>query len=369
MLFIALKNLFQEKTRLIISVGGVAFSVLLIIILVGLYQGWQNRMGEYIRALPADFWVGQKGSRDLVHSMSILPTADLEKVKSIPGVDQAISFTGRQIEAQVKGRDVRTFVVGYDPSAGIGGPLRVAEGKKFPAPGEIIVDRVFAKNKDVKIGDSLPIAGEEFEVVGISEGGNLVLFQYSFVTLEDAQKIFRLKNLTNYLLINVSSQANKEAVMEEIKKTVSGSEVFTREEFVKNNTEIVSETFLPIIFVLVLIGFAVGITIIGLTIFTSTIEKSREYGVLKAIGVGNGQLYTIVAQQALVAGVVGYVLGLILAAFINILVGRFVPEFITQFRLFDFGWIFVASCLMSLLAAFIPIRRIAHINPAEVFKA
>lgn len=59
---IAWRNLVQEKTRLAISVGGVAFSVTLIIVLAGLYQGWSNKIGEYIRTVPADVWVMQSGT-------------------------------------------------------------------------------------------------------------------------------------------------------------------------------------------------------------------------------------------------------------------------------------------------------------------
>src|SRR3990167_6948041 len=111
MIFIALKNLFQEKTRLFISIGGVAFSVLLIVILQGLYQGWQNRMGEYIRNLPADLWVGQEGSRDMFHSVSILSASDQEKISSIEGVSKASTFSGRQMELHLNGKEAATFVV------------------------------------------------------------------------------------------------------------------------------------------------------------------------------------------------------------------------------------------------------------------
>jgi len=369
MIFIALKNLFQEKTRFIISVVGVAFSVLLILILVGLYQGWQNRMGEYIRELPADLWVGQEGSRDMFHSVSIISLSDKEKIESIDGVSQVASFSGRQMELHLNGKEAPTFVVGYDADSGVGGPLRIVEGKAVPSSGEIIVDRVFSENKKVKIGETLPIGQENFKIAGISEGGNIVLYQYSFISKEDAERLFKLSDVTNYFLVKLTDKSKEKQVADEIKKAVPESQVFTKQEFVDKNTEIVTETFLPIILVLVIIGFAVGVAVIGLTIFTSTLEKSREYGVLKAIGIRNSQLYLIVVEQALVAGIVGYVLGLILALVLNSFVGRFVPEFITLFRAVDLAWIFGAAILMSVLAAFIPIRRLANINPAEVFKA
>ena len=180
MLFIALKNLFQEKTRLFISIGGVAFSVLLILILQGLYQGFNYRIGEYIRRQEADLWVGDEKARDMFHSISFLPISAREKIEAIEGVNQVNPFLGRQVVISTSHKETSTYLVGYDTASGIGAPLKVVEGKQVPDKGEIIVDRVFANNHRVKIGDNLPIGQEYFKVVGISEGTNLVSFQYSF---------------------------------------------------------------------------------------------------------------------------------------------------------------------------------------------
>lgn len=369
MLFIALKNLFQEKTRFIISVGGVSFSVLLIIILQGLYQGWNYKMGEYIRTLPVDLWVSQKGSTDMFHSISILALSGKETIEQIAGVEKASAFNGRRFEIKVNEKEAMTYLVGYDPDSGIGGPARIIEGKPKPDNGEIIVDRVFADNNKAKIRDTIPISGENFKIVGLSDGGNLITFSYSFITKEDADRIFKLGEVANYFMVKLSDNNDQDSVARQIESSVDDSIVFTRAQFVESNTVLIRETFLPIILVLLLIGIAVGIAVIGLTIFTSTIEKSREYGVLKAIGVTNSQLYVIVIEQALAAGVVGYFIGLVLALGLNLFVGRFVPEFITLFRVIDMVWIFGVTLLMAILAAFIPSRRIAHINPAEVFKS
>ncbi|HET8670420.1 MAG TPA: hypothetical protein VFM05_07260, partial [Candidatus Saccharimonadales bacterium] len=64
MLFLARKNLFQEKVRLFLSIGGVAFSVILMVMLMGLYQGISGKIAEYIRTVPADAWVKQAGTED-----------------------------------------------------------------------------------------------------------------------------------------------------------------------------------------------------------------------------------------------------------------------------------------------------------------
>ena len=368
MLFIALKNLLQEKTRLLISVGGVAFSVLLILILLGLYQGFKYRMGEYIQSQEADFWIGDDKARDMFHSVSILPLEMKEKIESIDGVEKAEPFLSRQVVVDVGDTPEATYLVGYDKETGAGGPSKMVDGKGAPEEGEIIVDKVFADNQKLSIGENLKIGEDGFKVVGISEGTNLVTFQYSFISRADAERIFNMRSSTSYFLIRTTPGADEELIHRKLSDNIKGITVFSKEEFIERNTEFIEETFLPIVAVLLVIGFVVGVIVIGLTIFTSTIEKSQEYGVLKAIGVRNLQLYQIVFAQSLFAGLVGFTLGSILAFVVNFGIVRLVPEFITLFRPIDFVWILLASLVMSLIATYIPIRRIANINPAEVFK-
>ena len=57
MLLIARKNLFAEKTRLAISIGGIALSVFLIGILLSLFRGWSQQVGSFVEEVPADLWV------------------------------------------------------------------------------------------------------------------------------------------------------------------------------------------------------------------------------------------------------------------------------------------------------------------------
>lgn len=89
MLFLARRNLLQERTRLLISVGGVAFSVMLIVVLIGLYVGWQIRVTAYIDRVRADLWVAQEGASDMFHATSFLPAgleASLRRVRGVKAV-------------------------------------------------------------------------------------------------------------------------------------------------------------------------------------------------------------------------------------------------------------------------------------------
>ncbi|MCH7953355.1 MAG: hypothetical protein IIC25_05655, partial [Chloroflexi bacterium] len=75
MLLIARKNLFAEKTRLAISIGGIALSVFLIGILLSLFRGWSQQVGSFVEEVPADLWVASDGTTDFPAAASILPGA------------------------------------------------------------------------------------------------------------------------------------------------------------------------------------------------------------------------------------------------------------------------------------------------------
>lgn len=362
MLFLAIKNLVQEKTRLLVSVGGVAFSVLLIMSIQGLYQGWSNKIGEYIRTVPADYWITQTGATDMFHTPSVLP------LTGVDGVATAKPFSGRRVAFAHNGKDINLYVIADDTQNGVGAPAQVVEGKSVPGKGEIIIDRVVGRSQDIRIGDTIPVAGRELKVAGYSEGGYILSFSFAFATKDDAEAILQLPGATNFFLVTVKSGADPAAVASRIEADPA-VDAIAKDRFVENNTNIVRDTFLPIILVLLLIGIAVGMTVIGLTIFTSTIEKAREYGVLKAIGVSNRQLYTVVIEQAVTAAVLGYLVGAVLALVVSAAAGSYVPEFITEIRWLDAAWVLAVTLAMAVVASLLPVRRLSRIDPAEVFRA
>ena len=367
MLLIARRNLFQEKGRLFISVGGVAFSVLLIMILQGLYQGWSNKIGEYISNVPANLWVMQAGSENMFHTPSVLPLSDSAKIAAVEGVASVEPFSSRRLAAQVNGKTLDLYVVGYDSVSDASRPASIAEGKSLPGAGEIIIDR--SQSKKIKFGDTVGTAGQQLKVVGFSEGGDIVTSSFAFARKDELNKIQNLPASANYFLVNVKPGFDNDQVIGNIKAAVAGIDVVESQKFVENNTKIISDSFLPVILVLLIIGVAVGIAVIGLTIFTSTVEKSKEYGVLKAVGIKDRQLYGIVEQQALIAGVAGYLIGTGLAFGLGATVSQYVPQFVSRIRLFDVLWVFLLTIAMAVIASYIPIRRIAKIDPAEAFKA
>ncbi|KKK61240.1 hypothetical protein LCGC14_3016300, partial [marine sediment metagenome] len=104
------------------------------------------------------------------------------------------------------------------------------------------------------------------------------------------------------------------------------------------------------------------------TIYTATVEKSREYGILKAEGFTNAFLYRVVLEQSLVTSVLGFFIGAGAIVLVAPFAQDLVPQFVVFVRWQDLLGITGATILMGIIAAFIPVRRIAQIDPVTVFK-
>ncbi len=366
---LARKNLLAEKTRLLISIGGVAFAVLLILVLQGLYQGWDRKMGTYIERSGADIWVAQEGADDMFHSFSLLPRDLRNELEDVAGVTKVHPLQSRRYTFEIGSKEAMTVVVGFHPESGVGGPLEMVEGDAVPGPGEIIVDRAYADKHELTVGDALISEDEELRISGISEGADFLMYQYSFVSAAQAETLFQMGDRVNYFLIEIEEPGNSHEVIDRIEARFRGIEAFSREEFAETSRQILTDYFIPILGVLFVIGFTIGVTVIGLTTYTATLEKSREYGILKAIGAKNSDLYRILLEQGLIVGTLGFGVGAALALLVNGAAWRVIPEFVTSIELRDLAWVLAASLLMGLVASYIPVRRLAGIDPALVFKS
>jgi putative ABC transport system permease protein len=142
-----------------------------------------------------------------------------------------------------------------------------------------------------------------------------------------------------------------------------------RSEFAAANRSEISALFVPIVRVLLIVSFLVGAAVVGVTVYTATVERTREYGVLKALGASHRDLLRIVLTQSVAVGVAGFLAGVPLAAGVNRLALQLVPRFITLIRWQDLVVVFAAALGMAVLAAVIPIHRVASIDPASVFRA
>lgn len=367
---IAWKNLAGERTRFAISVAGVAFAVVLVVILRGLYAGVIDEATRYVRTSGADLWVAQAGTPgDFLQSRSVLPVTDRALIERVPGVQSVSPLLSRPVGVRLGGRDTDLFLLGVAPGNTVGWPAALRDSGRVMGPGEIAVDRVFAKNFGVQVGDTLPIGPRGLRVGAIVSGGNAFAFQFAWANLADVAALSGVEDMASYYLVRTAGGTDPAEVGRRIVQDVRGTQVFAGTELADRNADNLREGFLPILWVLVIVAFVVGTAIIGLIIYTATLEKSKEYGVLKAIGFSNRQLYKVVFQQSLLAASAGFVVGSLLALMLSPIVEALVPLFVTDIGWGDIVFAGVGALLMAVLASFIPARPVARLDPAEVFRA
>lgn len=369
MLLVTRKNLFSERTRLAISVGGVAVSVLLITFLLSLYRGWNEKVGGFVEDVDADIWIAREGTTDFLAAGSILPAEPPEELSTLPTVERWSPLIVRPMTASKDGTEMDVQLVGYDPQSAMGGPVRMEEGKGVPGPGEVIVDEALSHRYGVDIGDSIAAGGQDWTVVGKSSGGDFVASQTIFVALDQAQEALEMDGLATFFLLQLKDPSQREQVAETIESAQPGILAITSEDFAADTRDQVLGNLIPILMVILILAFTVGLVVAALTIYTATVEKAREYGILKAVGFSNGYLYRVVFEQSLVTGLLGFLLGVGLTVVVGPLTQEVVPQFVVFIRWQDVLGVAGFTLLMVLLAAYVPTRRLAAIDPVAVFKA
>ena len=156
-----------------------------------------------------------------------------------------------------------------------------------------------------------------------------------------------------------------------VKKTIEENapfaEVISRDQFIDNTREQLTSTLVPLLVVIVIVGLIVGTAVVGLTIYTLTVERMREYGIMKAVGFTNWDLFRVVIQQALIAGALGYGVGILFVLGASRLLGVVLPQFATTLTVTDLVGVAAATLAMSVTASYIPVRRLARLDPVIVF--
>ena len=364
---VARRNLFAEKARFAISVAGVAFAVMLILIVLALYRGWSQTGGTF-QQLPGQLWVVQQGTTDPFHSSSLVEASEIQQLSALEGITAVVPVLSRQMNFRAGDSEEEARLMALDFPPGLPVPSNVSE-RFLPESGTITIESTLSRKTGLSRGDQAEFGTVSLTVGRVQPRSTEVLSPFAFISFQDAEKIFGVADVVNYGMIIVSPNADVTEVAERIQAENPDLQVFTSEQFAKAIRKEIDESFLPIIAILVGIGFVVGAAVVGLTIYTATIERSREFGVMKAVGGSPGFLYRIVLSQSAVLTAAGFLAGFAAALGVSRIASQLVPEFATQFQIQDLGFVLAVTVAMGVVASFVPVRRINGIDPGSVFKA
>jgi putative ABC transport system permease protein len=363
---LARRNLFQDRTRLALSISGVALAVMLILVLKGLLAGINRQITSYIDRSPGSIVVAQEDVVNLLGATSLLPEGIAQRVGAIRAVERVTPILSQFVILDLHGKKQPAYMIGYEPGQG-GGPWLLRAGREPRSKREAVFDYVLAQRHNLSLGDQLEVMGKDFTIVGLSGGTSSWMTSYFFIRKEAVETLLLSPSATSFLLVSLSANADAQYVLERINR-IPDVNAISKRQMAANDLKLFAKVFSVPVRLMVAIAFLVGTMIVGLIIYTATVERQREYGVLKAIGAKNRYLYQVVITQALFASVAGAALGVILANAVAQWIMAARPQFLIVFDPRDSGQALLAGLGMALLASVLPTRVVAGLAPAEVFR-
>ena len=190
---------------------------------------------------------------------------------------------------------------------------------------------------------------------------------YIFIQKSTMETLMRIPDASSFLLVSPFQGADIDALRNQIDK-IPGVNAVTKEEMAANDVALFSKVFSIPLKLMIGIAFLIGTLVVGMVIYTATVERQTEYGVLKAIGASNLTLYRVVVTQAMTSALIGSFIGIMLAFELSRLITAIRPQFLIQINPRDISVTFLAGLGMALAAGYFPVRVIAGLAPAKVFR-
>jgi putative ABC transport system permease protein len=364
------RNLVHEPLRLVVSIGGVAMAILLIVLMDGIFAGSEEHAVIYIRNQPAPLWLMQDGVENMHMSSSILPPEMIDQVRAVPDVEDAIGVLYANAGIEIGDALIFSYIFGAPPDAPFGGPWSLVEGTGNPAPNEIVIDRVLAERHGLGVGDTVKVMGFELTIAGLTEGTFGMATSVTFANKTAMALLIGVSpQASSYILIQPEPDVDIDAVAAAIREAVPDANLLTQNEFDASDREMIRQMGADVIQLMNVIAYVIGLLVVGITIYTATLERAREYGVLTAIGASSRQLLSVVFAQSFVAAGMGFVVGIVWTYGLVAMMGQVVPEM--PVLLEPSRWLREVPTLVVVagLAALLPTGRILRLDPLLVFKA
>jgi len=363
---VARRQLLAEPAKLSVTVVAVAAAVALVLLLSGLRRGMGEQATLYVDH-QAPVLVGQEGARNFLSQTSVLPEALADEIERVPGVVEATPISQQYAMLRLHGRPVLSLLIGYDPGRS-GGPWELASGRAPSGGGELVLDRVLAAEHGLEIGSTLEYRGARLRIVGLSKGTSGFMTPLAFAARTTVNHLSRQPGTATFFFVEPRSGIGAEKLAALIGRTVSGVSALTRSEVAANDRRQFVDPFSGPLLAMVAIAFGVAILVIGLAVYSSTVERGREYATLKALGLSHAGLFRLVGVQAAALALGGTALGIALAVAAARGVSSFAPKYLIAISIGSLAAIAASALAMALVAALVPARFLARLDPASAFR-
>lgn len=366
-------------------VFGVALTSLIITQQSSIFLGLMSRTIGFIFDTPQpDLWV-MDPKVQFVDDTKPLQDTKLLQVRGVQGVEWAMPLYKGAIRARLPNGTFQTCnVIGLDDATLIAGPPNMIQGTlaDLRRADGVIVDEAGANTKlakpgptpdspkiPLKVGDVLELNDNRAVVVGIARTTRTFQSQPVIYTTYSRAMRFapRERKLLSFILAKVQPGYNRSDVARDINRH-TGLVAFTANQF-KGVTirYFMKNTGIPINFgIAIVLGFFVGVAIVGQTFFSFITDNMRYLGILKAMGASNKLLFQMILLQTAVVGVIGSGIGMGVASFTRVIAKNSELAFYLPWQVPVIT--VLATTLITLITAIVSLRKVLRLEPGIVFR-
>ena len=370
---LARRNLTHDPIRLTVTLTGIVFAVVLIVVELGLFVGFTVTTSSIIDRSNVDLWVVSKGT-PYIEQGALFSERKLYQALSTPGVASAEKYIVHWAQwKNPSGAEESVQVVGFDTNKGIGGPWNVVEGsvEDLKTPNSIMLDELYKSKLGVKhLGEVFEINGRRARVVGFTRGIRaFTTTPYVFTDFKYAQGYTQIReDQTYFLLVRALPHTDLKVLRRDLETRLRDVDVLPTAEF-SHMTRIywMFTTGAGVaVLIAAVLGLIVGVVVVAQTIYATTMDHIREYGTLKAMGAPNSYVYRVIITQAGISALVGYVLAMLVSIFVVRASQSGGAAILMPWQM-AVG-IFFLTLVMCVAAALVSINKVTSIDPAMVFK-
>ena len=370
---LAWRNLVHDKVRLTVTLTGIVFAVVLIVVELGLFLGFTTTTSGLIDRSNADIWI----TAPQVPYIEVGVDFSERKASTAlatPGVAEVGKYIARFSQwKRNDGRQESVMIVGFEPGLSLGAPWNVIEGdpRDLATAENVFIDELYKSKLGVThVGQVVEIRGHRARIAGFTRGiRSFTTAPYVFTSFKSAQDYAGIaQDQTPFLLVRAAPGADVPTLIAALKTRLTNVDVVTTAQF-SNMTRFywMFTTGAGVAVLLAaLLGLVVGVVVVAQTIYATTMDHLKEYGTLKAMGATNGYLYRVIIQQAVLSAIAGYALGM----FVSLFVVRGSEQggaaiLLPGWMAFGMLWLTLAMCVS---AAYVSIKKVTRLDPAMVFK-
>jgi putative ABC transport system permease protein len=346
-----------------------------ILVLEGFLAGLYEQLRSAVLNRGGDVIVSQAGISNFLAARSILPQLTSLDVEEVDGVKTAHPVTALSVIYDRDGRKMPIIILVYDTA---GGPTEIVSGRSVEADREIVIDQGLSRKFGLGPGDPIMISDFEFRISGVSGASAAFFTPFAFIKYDDLIDFYLESEvaadiatfpLLSFLLVDVESGADPPVVAAAIERQIAVADTFLPTELAGRDEELGRELMGPILGLLIIVSYGTGALVVGMFMFAAIKARVRSLGVMRALGFRPQMLSLAVVAEAglltLLALPVGIFLSLVLARIIHELSPVYLilpvePEAIIRTA--------VICLVMACIGALAPVRMIARLEPAAVFR-